>query len=298
MKVLLVHAHPEPRSLSAALKSVAIATLERAGHTVRVSDLYAERWKAAFDRDDFPALDRQERLHPPLASKVAFAGGTQTNDVVAEQEKLLWADALVLNFPLWWFGMPAILKGWVDRVFAYGFAYGVGEHSEQRWGDRYGEGTFAGKRALVVTTAGGWAEHYADRGVNGPIEDLLFPITHGMLFYGGFDVLPSVVIYRADTLDSARFETASLALQARLLALETTAPIPFRRQNFGDYHIPSGQLRDGLEPAGTSGFALHRVSPATELLARSAGEGSSAASGDAQPANSRARATLAVNASR
>lgn len=37
--------------------------------------------------------------------------------------------------------MPAILKGWVDRVFAYGFAYGVGEHSDKRWGDRYGDGT-------------------------------------------------------------------------------------------------------------------------------------------------------------
>jgi hypothetical protein len=59
----------------------------------------------------------------------------------------MWADALILQFPLWWFAMPAILKGWVDRVFAYGFAYGVGEHSDKRWGDRYGEGTLAGTAA-------------------------------------------------------------------------------------------------------------------------------------------------------
>jgi NAD(P)H dehydrogenase (quinone) len=74
----------------------------------------------------------------------------------AEIDKLLWADALILQFPLWWFAMPAILKGWVDRVFAYGFAYGVGEHSDRRWGDRYGEGTLAGKPAMPIVTAGGW----------------------------------------------------------------------------------------------------------------------------------------------
>src|SRR5690606_20357362 len=61
------------------------------------------------------------------------------------------------------------------RVFSFGFAYGVGEHSERRWGDRYGEGTLAGRRAMVVVTIGGWREHYGARGINGPIDDLLFP---------------------------------------------------------------------------------------------------------------------------
>lgn len=73
----------------------------------------------------------------------------------------------------------AILKGWLDRVFAFGFAYGVGEHSDKRWGDRYGEGTLVGKRAMLIVTAGGWEEHYAARGVNGPIDDLLFPSIMG-----------------------------------------------------------------------------------------------------------------------
>jgi NAD(P)H dehydrogenase (quinone) len=50
---------------------------------------------------------------------------------------------VIFQFPLWWFSMPAIMKGWIDRVYAYGFAYGVGEHSDRHWGDRYGEGTFA-----------------------------------------------------------------------------------------------------------------------------------------------------------
>lgn len=66
----------------------------------------------------------------------------------AEQEKLLWADTIIFQFPLWWYTMPAILKGWVDRVFTYRFAYGVGEHSDTKYGERFGEGTLAGRRAL------------------------------------------------------------------------------------------------------------------------------------------------------
>jgi hypothetical protein len=89
--------------------------------------------------------------------------------------------------PLWWFSMPAILKGWVDRVYSFGFAYGVGS-TATRDGDRYGEGRLAGKRAMLLVTAGGWEEHYAGRGINGPIEDLLFPINHGILYYPGYDV--------------------------------------------------------------------------------------------------------------
>ena len=57
--------------------------------------------------------------------------------------------------------MLAILKGWVDRVYAFGFAYGVGERSDTHWGDRFGEGTLAGKRAMLIVTVGGWAAHYA-----------------------------------------------------------------------------------------------------------------------------------------
>jgi NAD(P)H dehydrogenase (quinone) len=108
------------------------------------------------------------------------------------------------------------MKGWIDRVYAYGFAYGVGEHSETHWGDRYGEGTFAGKRAMLVVTAGGWAEHYAPRGINGSIDDILFPIQHGMLFFPGFDVLPPVVFYRTDKLDEQRFAILREELARRL----------------------------------------------------------------------------------
>ena len=256
MKILLVYAHPEPRSLNGALKDFAVQHLQNAGHDVQVSDLYAMRWKAGFDADDSSAPPVGESWRATRDSQYAFANGTQSADIVGEQEKLLWADTVIFQFPLWWFSLPAIMKGWIDRVYAYGFAYGVGEHSETHWGDRYGEGTFAGKRAMLVVTTGGWAEHYAPRGINGSIDDILFPIQHGMLFYPGFEVLPPVVFYRTDKLDAQRFATLREALARRLDTLSETPPIPFRRQNHGDYQIPSLNLRPELAP-GENGLAIH-----------------------------------------
>lgn len=264
MNVLIVFAHPEPRSLNASLRDIAIEELEAQGHTVQVSDLYAMGWTSEVDRPDFPALDADDRLMPAGASRDAFKGGTLTEDVKAEIDKLLWADTLILQFPLWWYAMPAILKGWVDRVYAYGFAYGVGEHSDKRWGDRFGEGRLSGKRAMLIVTAGGWEEHYSARGVNGPIDDLLFPINHGILYYPGYDVLPPFVAYSTDRFNEARFEVAAEELRQRMRTIETTAPIPYRRQNGGDYLIPTMKLKPGLEAPGASGFALHQREPRAE----------------------------------
>jgi NAD(P)H dehydrogenase (quinone) len=243
MKVLLVFAHPEPRSLNGALRDVAIKELEAQGHEVRVSDLYADGWKSEVDRADFPSLAPDVRFVPVAASKKAFDANTLTDDVKAEIEKLLWADTLILQFPLWWFAMPAILKGWVDRVFAYGFAYGVGEHSDQRWGDRYGEGTLAGKRAMLIVTAGGWEEHYAARGVNGQIDELLFPINHGILYYPGYDVLPPFVLYRVDRFDEAGFEDAD----ARDHAAHPLSAAEWRRLSDPEHATPPRPGRSGCD---------------------------------------------------
>jgi NAD(P)H dehydrogenase (quinone) len=257
MKVLLVFAHPEQRSLNAALRDVAVAELRELGHEVEISDLYALGWKASVDREDFPALSDNARLKVAAASQTHYKAGQLTSDVQAEQQKLLRADGLILQFPLWWFSMPAILKGWVDRVFSYGFGYGIGEHSDRKWGDRYGEGTFAGKRAMLIVTAGGWAPHYSPRGINGPIDDLLFPIQHGILHYAGFDVLPPYVAYSADRLKENEFDAVAAPLRGRMREFFTAAPLAYRRQNGGDYSIPQCELHEGLERPGVSGFALH-----------------------------------------
>ncbi|BDU22540.1 NAD(P)H-dependent oxidoreductase [Dyella sp. GSA-30] len=256
MNVLIVFAHPEPRSLNGSLKDFTIKRLQDAGHTVQVSDLYAMQWKAALDADDSTGRDAKERFYPDRDSKHAYASGQQSADIEREQEKLRWADAVILQFPLWWFSMPAILKGWFERVYAYGFGYGVGEHSDVRWGDRYGEGMLAGKRAMLVVTTGGWESHYSPRGINGPIDDLLFPIHHGMLYYPGFDVLPPFVTYRTRGISEAQFDAICEALGQRLDDLWTTPPIAYRPQNTGAYEIPSLTLKPELSPGQTS-FAMH-----------------------------------------
>ena len=106
-------------------------------------------------------------------------------------------------------------------------------------------------------TTGGWEEHYSARGVNGPIDDLLFPINHGILYYPGYDVLPPFVVYRVDRLDETGFERIAERLRKRMRELATTPPIPYRRQNGGDYTIPGMQRRTDLEDPGATGFALH-----------------------------------------
>lgn len=162
------------------------------------------------------------------------------------------ADALILVFPLWWFGMPAIMKGWIERVWAFGLAYGYRGAGNAY---RYGEGGLAGKRALLGVCVGGPEADYGPRGINGPLEDLLFPITHGTLFFPGMQVLPSFAVYDTGRLDAIRVAEATAAWQTRVEHLFDDAPLPFRPQNGGDYpdrHV----LADHLAP-GRSGLTVH-----------------------------------------
>lgn len=256
MNILLVYAHPEPKSLNGSIKDFTIKHLEDGGHQVQVSDLYAMKWKAALDANDSSVQLDSQRFDPYLDSQHAYSNGLQSQDIATEQDKLRWADTVILQFPLWWFSMPAILKGWVERVYACGFGYGVGEHSDTHWGDRYGEGTLVGKRAMLVVTAGGWESHYAARGINGPIDDILFPIQHGILYYPGFDVLPPFLVYSTNKVDRAKFIDITDKLGQRLDDLAITVPIGFRQQNGGSYAIPQLTLREDIAP-GRSGFAMH-----------------------------------------
>lgn len=263
MKYLIVYAHPEPKSLTGYLKDRAVEGLLAAGHEVEVSDLYKMKWKAVADADDFlpgtPGVD-PSRLDYEAASREAFAGGSQSRDITEEQQKLLWADAVILHFPIWWYGMPAILKGWIDRVYAYGFAYGVGPHGGPQWGKRFGEGTLEGRRAMVTMIVGGRMAHYGPRGVNGAMDDLLWPIQHGVLFYPGFEVVPPTVLYEAGKADATVVERMATHYIERLLTINETEPIPLRPQNGGDYDDVQ-VLKPGLG-AGQKGHALHQREPA------------------------------------
>lgn len=156
--ILIISAHPEPASLTQQFAQISIETLQKQGHKVMISDLYAMDWPAVFGEEDFPARTDPQQLSFITESRHAWATGQQRADVALEQQKLLLADAVIIHFPLWWYGMPAILKGWVDRVYAYGFAYGYQDMGNQF---RYGDGILKGKRAILSVMVGGPADDYA-----------------------------------------------------------------------------------------------------------------------------------------
>jgi NAD(P)H dehydrogenase (quinone) len=254
--VFIVHAQPEPTSVTRQLVDVSVQTLQRNGHEVLQSDLYGMGWKAVYDASDFPSRADPDRLSFITESGHAYLHGLQTPDVAAEQQKLLAADAVILQFPLWWFGMPAILKGWIDRVFAYGLAYGY-KGAGNRY--RYGDGGLAGKRALLSVVVGGPAEDYLPRGINGPLEQLLFPITHGTLFFAGMQVLPTFAVYGSAHITAEALGAAKETWRSRLERLFEDAPIPFRPQNGGDY--PDRHVLADHVAVGQSGLTAHATSP-------------------------------------
>jgi len=200
---LIVTAHPDSDSFTLGLSHVSEAILVAAGYTVERSDLYQMGFSAAAGSGDF--------LTPPegpfdLQDQQLLA--VQTNgfspELAAEVEKVKRADLIIFHFPLWWFSVPGLLKGWIDRTFAYGFAYG-----------RYGN--LAGKAAMAVTSTGGPESSY-EEGKRDTVEEFLKHFLVGTIEFCGMKQLPLFVAYgperqstetRAETLQ--RFESHLLA---------------------------------------------------------------------------------------
>ena len=236
MNVLLVFAHPEPASFSAALKNEAVATLAQSGHAVTVSDLYAMGWNPALGSDEF-AHDRADADYLDLSREQEHAHRNDSHaaDVRAEQAKVAAADLVLFHFPVWWFGMPAILKGWVDRVFARGFAYSAGR--------KYERGHFKGKRAMLCITTGTASTLYEPDGIDGNLLHVLWPIHNGMLAYTGFTVLPPYVAWMPGRVDAAARAAYLAGYRARLDALDATEPLFFHP--WDDYD-ESQRLKPGV----------------------------------------------------
>lgn len=187
MKVLIVLAHPEPNSFNGAMFSTAIDTLNQFGHDVQYSDLYAMRFDPTSDRRNFTSIKDSNYFKQQLEELYATEVGGFIPEIEAEIEKLEWCDLMIWQFPLWWFSVPAILKGWVDRVFAMGRVYGNGHI--------YETGRFQGKKAMLSLTVGGGKRDYLEGGFNGDIHAILRPIQRGMLQFTGFDVLAPQIVY-------------------------------------------------------------------------------------------------------
>ncbi|PWI44976.1 NAD(P)H-dependent oxidoreductase [Streptomyces sp. ICBB 8177] len=183
---LIVHAHPEPQSFSTAQMATAAQTLREAGYRVDILDLYAEEWAPILDRHEFGPTEGH--FKPQAEQMRAVKDGTLDAAVRDHLDRLLAADLLILSFPLWWFSLPAILKGWIDRVFVMGGVFG-GDHG------LFADAALAGKRAMLLLTTGGASESFQSGGTLGPMSDFLFHIHRGMLEFVGFQVLDPVVTY-------------------------------------------------------------------------------------------------------
>lgn len=222
MNILLIFAHPEPHSFNGAMLRTAVATLEAAGHQVQVSDLYAQSFDPISDRRNFTTV--QDAAYFKQQAEEVYAAGHQgfVAEVETELQKLAWCDILIWQFPLWWFSVPAVLKGWVDRVFAMGRAYGGGRI--------YETGFFRGKRALLSLTTGGPAEAYEPGGLQGDLAGILRPIHRGMLQFTGFTVLAPQVVYGPARQSDEQRAAALAAWATRLPGLAAEAPL-----EVGDY---------------------------------------------------------------
>ncbi|MEQ9186584.1 MAG: NAD(P)H-dependent oxidoreductase [Cryomorphaceae bacterium] len=188
MKVLIVHAHPEPHSFSSALKDQAVAHFESQGHEVAVSDLYAMAFDPVGSERDFTRLKNASNFKYQAEQVHAYHNDLYVSTLKTEMEKVHSSDLIIFNFPLWWFGLPAILKGWVDRVFAMGFIYGAGKGI-------YEDGIYQDKRAFISMTTGGPQPAFGDEGAEGEFEKILFPIQFGMFHFVGMTVLPPFISF-------------------------------------------------------------------------------------------------------
>jgi len=186
MHVLIVYAHPEPRSFNAAMKDTAVRALRAAGHTVTISDLYAMNFNPVVSRADFTTTHDPDHFDVLAEQRhTASLGAPYAPDVQEEQRKVTAADVVIFQFPVWWRGMPAILKGWVDRVLTLDFAYGGGKY--------YETGGLKGRRAMLTATT-------SMPMTDAQVHEWLYQTQDGVLALTGFQVLaPFVVAPKAAT---------------------------------------------------------------------------------------------------
>ncbi|MDX1605640.1 MAG: NAD(P)H-dependent oxidoreductase [Candidatus Competibacterales bacterium] len=217
MNVFIVYWHPEPRSFNAALFATARDTLRAAGHVVQTSDLQAMGFDPVSGRHNFTTVHDPGYFKQQLEERHATEHHGFAPEIEQELQKLEDCDLMIWQFPLWWFGLPAVLKGWVDRVFAMGRTYGGGR--------QYGNGVFRGRRALLSLTTGGPQPVYAPEGFNGDIQGILRPIQRGMLEFVGFEVLAPHVVYGPVRLSDAERRAKLQCYAERLRTIESEAPI-------------------------------------------------------------------------
>uniref|UniRef100_A0A4W5P0G5 Flavodoxin-like fold domain-containing protein n=1 Tax=Hucho hucho TaxID=62062 RepID=A0A4W5P0G5_9TELE len=140
-KVLIVYAHQSTGSFNAAAKDATETVLTTQGCKVEVSDLYAMAFKASATAEDITGeVKDAEHFQYGEETMLAWKEGRLSADITEEHRKLSEAEVVIFQFPMYWFTVPAIMKGWMDRVLTLGFAY----TSEKR----YSQGIFKVRDAI------------------------------------------------------------------------------------------------------------------------------------------------------
>jgi len=243
LRSVIVLAHPEPTSFNAQMADVATRTLSEAeGDSADIIDLHRMGFDPVERGDHYRRRADSGRFDAQTEQRHAADTDTLPRDVHAQLAAIEQADLLILQYPMWWYGPPAILKGWLDRVFVYGRTY-TGRQ-------RYDRGYFRGKRALLSVTTGGPEATFQYNGRNGDIEHLLWPMQFS-LYYVGFTVLAPFVAfgvegglkYSAADEMARRLADYQRGYEAALRALDTRATVRF---NGWDDWDAEGRLKPGV----------------------------------------------------
>jgi NAD(P)H dehydrogenase (quinone) len=236
MKILYVYAHPEPLSLSGQMKNRALEVFAAEGHDVVLSDLHAMNFEAVHGRRDFESVRDGEVFRYGSEQSHATREEGFAADIQGEIDKLYACDMVILQFPLWWFSVPAILKGWIDRVFVYGALY---DHY-----NRYGTGKLSGRRAMCVLTMGARENDFKADGIHGDLWVNLWPLHNGCLHYLGLEVLPPFIAYGTGYLSDAERAQYVEDYGVYLSNLDTLEPLYFHPDNDFD---ENGRLKPQVQ---------------------------------------------------
>lgn len=149
MKHCIIYSHPNQFSFNHAIKEKVISLINSRGDQYQLIDLYAQKFQPVLSVDDF----------------IALQNNTVEDDIKKNQSMITEANNLIFIYPVWWYGQPAILKGWIDRVFSSGFAYQDDENGFLP--------LLTGKTATVIVTLGSQQEILLQYGMDDFMKNMI-----------------------------------------------------------------------------------------------------------------------------
>ncbi|WP_314957614.1 NAD(P)H-dependent oxidoreductase [Bradyrhizobium cosmicum] len=233
MRVHLVHAHPEPNSFVSAMRDVVIDELKAASAVITICDLYRDDFNPVLSGNDFISRSRPDYLVYTLEQRHGYTNATLASDVAREAENVLAADLIVFTFPIFWFSVPAILKGWIDRVLLCGPM-----HSGNR--GFYDLGGLSGRRTFTAMALGGRRNMFGPDSLHGELETgMMRHFFQGTLGYVGLTVHKPFVAYHVPYITDHERQEQLQDLRIHLRDLDRQPTLKFPELgNFGDVLTP------------------------------------------------------------